>query len=53
MPYLIEHKQNGYLAHFFATEDLAPGIAWVLETPPRWQVLSSRAREKVEQEFTL
>ncbi|WP_333122432.1 MULTISPECIES: glycosyltransferase [unclassified Microcoleus] len=53
MPDLIEHKQNGYLAHPFATEDLAQGIAWVLESPQRWQVLSSRAREKVEQEFTL
>ena len=49
----IEHKQKGYLAHPFATEDLAQGIAWVLESRQRWQVLSSRAREKVEQEFTL
>ena len=53
MPDLIEDKQNGYLAHAFATEDLAQGIAWVLESRQRWQVLSSRAREKVEQEFTL
>jgi len=53
MPDLIEHKQNGYLAHPFATEDLPPGIAWVLESRQRRQVLSSRAREKVEQEFTL
>jgi glycosyltransferase involved in cell wall biosynthesis len=47
MPDLIEHKQNGYFAHPFATEDLAQGIAWVLESRQRWQVLSSRAREKV------
>jgi glycosyltransferase involved in cell wall biosynthesis len=53
MPDLIEHKQNGYWAHAFATEDLAQGIAWVLESRQRWQVLSSRAREKVQQEFTL
>jgi glycosyltransferase involved in cell wall biosynthesis len=53
MPDLIEHKQNGYLAHPFATENLAQGIAWVLESPPRWQVLSSRDLEKVQQEFTL
>ena len=39
MPDLIEHKQNGYFAHPFATtEDLAPGIAWVLESRQRWQV---------------
>jgi glycosyltransferase involved in cell wall biosynthesis len=53
MPDLIEHKQNGYLAHPFATEDLAQGIAWVLESRQRWQFLSSRAREKLEQEFSL
>ena len=53
MPDLIEHKQNGYLAHPFAIEYLAQGMAWVLESRQRWQVLSSRAREKVEQEFTL
>lgn len=38
MPDLIEHKQKGYLAHPLATEDLAQGIAWVLESPQRWQV---------------
>jgi glycosyltransferase involved in cell wall biosynthesis len=53
MPDLIKHQQNGYLAHPFATEHLPPGIAWVLESRQRRQVLSSRAREKVEQEFTL
>ena len=35
MPDLIEHKQNGYLAHPLATEDLAQGIAWVLESRQR------------------
>jgi len=53
MPDLIEQKQNGYLAPAFATADLAQGIAWVLESRQRWQVLSSRDREKVQQEFTL
>lgn len=53
MPNLIDRKQNGYLAHPFATEDLAQGIAWVLESRQPWQVLSSRGPEKVEQEFTL
>ena len=51
MPDLIEHKQNGYLTHPFATENLGQGIAWVLESRQRWQVLSSRAREKLNRNF--
>ncbi|HBK62697.1 MAG TPA: glycosyl transferase, partial [Cyanobacteria bacterium UBA11166] len=52
MPDLIEHQQNGYLAQPYKIEDLAQGIAWVLENEERHQKLSFRAREKVEQEFT-
>lgn len=32
-------------------EDLAQGIAWVIENPERHEKLSYRAREKAEQEF--
>ena len=53
MPDLIEHQKNGYLAQPFKTEDLAQGIAWVLEKEERYQKLSHRAREKAEQEFAL
>ncbi len=53
MPDMIEHQQNGYLAKPYEIEDLAQGIAWVLENPERHQKLSRRAREKTEQEFTL
>ena len=53
MPDLIEHQQNGYLAEPYKIEDLGKGIAWVLENEARHQKLSYRAREKVEQEFTL
>lgn len=53
LPDMIEHQRNGYLAAAFDTEELAAGIAWVLEDRERWQKLSRRAREKVEQEFTL
>ena len=53
MPDMIEHQQNGYLAQPYKFEDLAQGIAWVLENKKRHQKLSYRAREKVEQEFTL
>ncbi len=53
MPDMIEHQKNGYLAEAYKIEDLAQGIAWVLENRERHQKLSQRAREKAEQEFTL
>lgn len=52
MPDMIEHGSNGYLAQAYEIEDLAKGIAWVLENPERYQKLSERARQKAEQEFT-
>ena len=53
MPDMIEHQQNGYLAEPYRVDDLAQGIAWVLENPERHQKLCFRAREKTEKEFTL
>jgi glycosyltransferase involved in cell wall biosynthesis len=53
MPDMIEHQKNGYLAQPYQIDDLARGIAWVLENQERHQKLSYRAREKAEQEFTL
>ncbi|MEM7556812.1 MAG: glycosyltransferase family 4 protein [Cyanobacteria bacterium P01_A01_bin.84] len=51
LPMMIEHKSNGYLAQPYEIEDLARGIAWVLENKERYQKLAYRAREKVQQEF--
>jgi glycosyltransferase involved in cell wall biosynthesis len=53
MPDMIEHQENGYLAQPYKTEDLAQGIAWVIENNERQNKLSERAREKAQQEFTL
>lgn len=53
MPDMIEHQQNGYLARPYEIEDLARGIAWVLENPERHQKLSHNAAEKAKREFTL
>jgi glycosyltransferase involved in cell wall biosynthesis len=50
---IVEHENNGYRARCFSSEDLGAGIHWVLENSERWQKLSRRAREKVEEEFTL
>ncbi|MEO1669422.1 MAG: glycosyltransferase family 4 protein [Cyanobacteria bacterium J06631_2] len=53
MPDMIEHQHNGYLARPFAVEDLAQGLAWVLEDPERQFTLAQAARAKAEQEFAL
>ncbi len=53
MPDMIEHYSNGYLAQPYQVEDLAQGIAWVIENRERHQKLCDRARKKAEQEFSL
>lgn len=53
VPDIIEHQQNGYLAQPYDIEDLAKGIAWILENRDRHRQLSDRARAKAEREFTL
>ena len=53
LPDMIDHCSNGYLAKPYETEDLARGIAWVLEDPDRHQKLCRSARLKVEEKFTL
>ena len=51
---IVDHKQNGYLAKPFDVEDLAQGIAWVLEASNSDNYkLNYHAREKVKREFTL
>ena len=50
---IVEHQKNGYRASCFSVDDFVLGINWVLGNRERWQKLSQRAREKVEQEFTL
>jgi glycosyltransferase involved in cell wall biosynthesis len=53
MPDLIEHRRNGYLARPYEIKDFMQGMVWILEDPDRHRQLCHRAREKVEQEFTL
>lgn len=53
MPDLIEHEGNGYIAQPFDTQDLARGIAWVVQDGARHAALSRRAREKATAEYTL
>lgn len=50
---IVDHKVNGYLAQPFEVEDLARGIAWVLEDEDRHKKLQIEARQKAEREFSL
>jgi len=50
---IIEHQKNGYLAEPYKLEDLAQGIAWVLENNQRHHNLCIHARKKAEKEFTI
>ncbi len=50
---IVDHQQNGYLVRPFEIEDLAQGIAWVLEDKQRHHKLCIQAREKAEREFAL
>ncbi|RRR69520.1 MAG: glycosyltransferase [Candidatus Viridilinea halotolerans] len=48
LPSVVEHQQTGYLAQPFAIDDLAAGIAWVLESAERQQRLAAQARARAE-----
>ncbi|HZV81860.1 MAG TPA: glycosyltransferase family 4 protein [Geobacteraceae bacterium] len=50
---LIDHGHNGYLARPFEADDLAQGIASILEDDALRQEWSIRARHKVVQKFSL
>ncbi|HEY9650843.1 MAG TPA: glycosyltransferase family 4 protein [Coleofasciculaceae cyanobacterium] len=48
---IVDHQQNGYLVTPFEVDDLAKGIAWVLEDRERQQKLRFHARQKSLREF--
>jgi glycosyltransferase involved in cell wall biosynthesis len=48
---MVEDRLNGYLAQPFQADDLARGIAWILDDPTRRTALSRRAREKAVVQF--
>ncbi len=50
-PDMVEHERTGYLAQPYEVDDLAKGIAWVLEDEARRRALSRQARQKAENEF--
>src|SRR5680860_414365 len=46
LPDVVEHGTTGYLAEAYSSEDLAKGIAWVLEDAERRAQLGGQARER-------
>ncbi|MDZ4699285.1 MAG: glycosyltransferase family 4 protein [Rhodothermales bacterium] len=53
MPEMIAHQENGYLAEPFDTDDLAAGLAWVLEDAVRAAILAQAARRTALASFTI
>ena len=50
---MIDHEVTGYLARPFEVDDLARGIAWILEGETRHALLSRDARAKAEREYKI
>ena len=48
---IIDHQENGYLAHPEDTDDLARGIAWILADDDRYERLSKAACDKARNKF--
>ena len=46
LPSVVVHKQTGYLATPFESDDLAKGISWVLADSERYRLLSHQARDR-------
>lgn len=51
IPEMIDHQQNGYVANYRDTEDLASGIHWVLEEADR-AALKRACLQKVAQNYS-
>jgi glycosyltransferase involved in cell wall biosynthesis len=51
IPEMIDHKQNGYVAEYKNSEDLAAGIAWVLENTEKLR-LSDACVKKVNENYS-
>lgn len=49
---IINHKENGYLAQYKDSEDLARGIEWVLQENVN-NILGKNGREKVESNYNI
>lgn len=48
---IVDHKENGYIAEAYSTQDLAQGIEWVLSSGDRLANLKNAARDKAKHTF--
>jgi glycosyltransferase involved in cell wall biosynthesis len=53
VPEIVRHLETGWLARPADADDLAAGIAWVLEDQERWHALGTRGRHLAEATFDL
>ena len=53
LPDLVEHERTGYLAEPYESEDLARGIAWILEDEARRRHAGDEARRRAERDHGL
>jgi len=51
IPDMVKHKNNGYLAEYRSSADLAAGIAWIYNYPNRAE-LNFNARQTIEEHFS-
>ncbi|MXV51655.1 glycosyltransferase [Pedobacter sp. HMF7647] len=51
IPDMVRHLTNGYLAEYKNSDDLANGLAWVLETPEK-EILRRNASKIVRENFS-
>lgn len=50
---IVSHQQNGYLVKPYEVDDLAHGMAWVLEDTDRHRKLCEQARQAAVDQFSL
>lgn len=50
---IVSHQQNGYLVKPYEVDDLAHGMAWVLEDTDRHHKLCEQARQAAVDQFSL
>lgn len=53
VPELVNDGESGFLVPDNDPETLADRLAWLLETPERWETMGRAGRRKVEAEFAL
>jgi len=51
IPEMVDHKENGYLADYKSSDDLAKGIQWMFSNQA-YNEISEKARNKVMTNFT-